>query len=95
MGTVEGKIERRGGKQMPKDNGLGKKWRARDRYIGRYEQHPGMFLYGLGYCRLAAALTERELPSWSALARGSSINWRERLGGSQGIHGPGSKPIIV
>ena len=46
---------------MPKDKRLGKKWRWRERYIGRYEQHPGMFLYGLGYCRLAAALTEREL----------------------------------
>jgi DNA-binding XRE family transcriptional regulator len=61
MGIVEGKTMRRGGKQMPKDKRRGKKWRRQDRYIGRYWQHPGVLLYGLGYCRLAAGLTEREL----------------------------------
>jgi DNA-binding XRE family transcriptional regulator len=39
----------------------GKRWQRRDRYIGKYWQHPGVLLFGLVYCRLAAALTEREL----------------------------------
>jgi transcriptional regulator with XRE-family HTH domain len=46
---------------MPKDKRIGKKWRWRDRYMGRYWQKPGVLIYGLGPCRLAAALTEREL----------------------------------
>jgi len=35
--------------------------RMRDSYMGRYHAKPGSLVYGLGYCRLAAALTEREL----------------------------------
>jgi DNA-binding XRE family transcriptional regulator len=61
MGTVEGKAKRKGGKQMPKDKRIGKKWRWQDRYIGRYWQHPGVFVPGLTACRLAAALSERDL----------------------------------
>jgi transcriptional regulator with XRE-family HTH domain len=38
-----------------------KQWRWRDRYIGRYWQHPGEVVPGLKPCRLAAALSERDL----------------------------------
>jgi DNA-binding Xre family transcriptional regulator len=46
---------------MPKDKRFGKKWRWRDRYIGRYHEHPGVFVPGLKACRWAAALSERDL----------------------------------
>lgn len=46
---------------MPKDKRFGKKWRLRDRYFGRYEQHPGVFVPGIKACRWAAALSERDL----------------------------------
>jgi DNA-binding XRE family transcriptional regulator len=46
---------------MPKDKRFGKKWRMRDRYIGRYHEHPGVLVPGLKACRWAAALSERDL----------------------------------
>ena len=46
---------------MPKDKRFGKKWRWRDRYIGRYDEHPGVLVPGLKACRWAAALSERDL----------------------------------
>jgi DNA-binding XRE family transcriptional regulator len=46
---------------MPKDKRFGKKWRWRDRYIGRYHEHPGVLVPGLKACRWAAALSERDL----------------------------------
>jgi DNA-binding Xre family transcriptional regulator len=46
---------------MPKDKRFGKKWRLRDRYIGRYDEHPGVLVPGLKACRWAAALSERDL----------------------------------
>jgi DNA-binding Xre family transcriptional regulator len=46
---------------MPKDKRFGKKWRLRDRYFGRYHEHPGVFVPGLKACRWAAALSERDL----------------------------------
>jgi transcriptional regulator with XRE-family HTH domain len=61
MDIVEGKIKRRGGKQMPKDKRFGKKWRMRDRYFGRYHEHPGVLVPGIKACRWAAALSERDL----------------------------------
>jgi transcriptional regulator with XRE-family HTH domain len=42
-------------------NRRGKRWRWRDRYIGRYDEHPGVLVPGLKACRLAAALSERDL----------------------------------
>jgi DNA-binding Xre family transcriptional regulator len=62
MGIVEGKTRRRGGKQMPEDKRLGNKWRMRDRnLIGSRRQRTKVFLSGLGACRWAAALSERDL----------------------------------
>jgi transcriptional regulator with XRE-family HTH domain len=46
---------------MPKDKRLGNKWRMRDRNIGKYRQRPVVFVPGLRACRLAAALSERDL----------------------------------
>jgi transcriptional regulator with XRE-family HTH domain len=46
---------------MPKDKRFGKKWRMRDRYFGRYHEHPGVLVPGLKACRWAAALSERDL----------------------------------
>jgi DNA-binding Xre family transcriptional regulator len=46
---------------MPKDKRFGKKWRLRDRYFGRYHEHPGVLVPGLKACRWAAALSERDL----------------------------------
>jgi DNA-binding Xre family transcriptional regulator len=46
---------------MPKDKRFGKKWRLRDRYFGRYHEHPGVFVPGIKACRWAAALSERDL----------------------------------
>jgi DNA-binding Xre family transcriptional regulator len=49
---------------MPKDKRPGNKWRMRDRDIileRRNRQKPRVFLSGLKACRLAAALSERDL----------------------------------
>ena len=46
---------------MLKDKRFGKKWRLRDRYFGRYHEHPGVLVPGLKACRWAAALSERDL----------------------------------
>ncbi len=46
---------------MPKDKRFGKKWRLRDRYFGRYHEHPGVLVPGIKACRWAAALSERDL----------------------------------
>jgi DNA-binding XRE family transcriptional regulator len=58
---------------MPKDKRLGNKWRWRDRYIGRYWQHPGELVPGLKPCRLAAALSERDLADLVGTSR-TTIN---------------------
>jgi DNA-binding Xre family transcriptional regulator len=69
---------------MPKDKRFGKKWRWRDRYIGRYHEHPGVLVPGLKACRWAAALSERDLAGLvdtsqttiNNLQRPIRINWK-------------------
>jgi transcriptional regulator with XRE-family HTH domain len=47
---------------MPKDGRLGNKWRVRNRNIVGYRRRrPTVFVPGLKACRLAAALSERDL----------------------------------
>jgi DNA-binding Xre family transcriptional regulator len=57
MGIVEGKTERRGGEHMPRRG-----TKLRDSYMGKkYYAKPGVVVPGLTVCRLAAALSERDL----------------------------------
>jgi DNA-binding Xre family transcriptional regulator len=47
---------------MPEDKRFGKKWRMRDRnLLGYRRQRTRVFLHGLMACRMAAALSERDL----------------------------------
>lgn len=48
-----------------------------DSYMRRYHAKPGVLVYGLGYCRLAAALTERELAELVGTSQ-TTINDLER-----------------
>jgi hypothetical protein len=47
---------------MPKDKRLGNEWRMQDRNILGYRRQPNrVFVPGIKACRMAAALSERDL----------------------------------
>lgn len=64
--------------------------RTRDSYMRRYHAKSGSLVYGLGYCRLAAALTERELAELVGTSQ-TTINNLERASWWQP---GGSKPWV-